>query len=236
MNTTDTYITSLLLGLAVAIIHATFQLGISVLTLLSGHSLGAKKAHSRLLRLNISYILGTFTVIFFVLLSFVVLNVSTVDPLLLWSISGIVASLTGFFVLLAYYRKGKGTLLWIPRSIAEYLSRRAKKTRNSVESFALGMMTTIAELPFAFASLFIASLEINSLPEVWHVSSIIIYGFIVSLPLIVITVMLGSGHRLSTLQRWRESNKIFLQYSAGIGLIVTSLYITVFYVMREMPR
>ena len=44
--------------LLAALTHASFQLSVSVLTLLSGHALGRKTAHMRLLRLTGGFILG----------------------------------------------------------------------------------------------------------------------------------------------------------------------------------
>ena len=41
-----------------ALIHASFQLSVSMLTLLSGHAIGAKTAHSKLLRLTNMFSLG----------------------------------------------------------------------------------------------------------------------------------------------------------------------------------
>jgi hypothetical protein len=46
-------------------------------------------------------------------------------------------------------------------------------------------------------------------------SSLIVWGFI------------GSGHALSRIQKWRESNKLFLQFAAGGGLLVLGFYVYV---------
>jgi hypothetical protein len=40
-------------------------------------------------------------------------------------------------------------------------------------------------------------------------------------------VLIGSGHSLSRIQRWREANKHFLQFAAGAGLIVLGGYLYV---------
>ena len=53
-----TTIASLAIILLAAIVHASFQLSISVLTLLSGHALGSSTAHHRLVRLSSGYIAG----------------------------------------------------------------------------------------------------------------------------------------------------------------------------------
>lgn len=41
-----------------ALIHASFQVSVSVLTLLSGHSIGAKHSQARVLRLTFGYVVG----------------------------------------------------------------------------------------------------------------------------------------------------------------------------------
>lgn len=234
MNVSDSFQTGILLFLAAALVHGTFQLGVSVLTLLSGHSLGAKKAHRRLLILNGGYIIGSLSMVALLLLSSVYVIDILITPSnerIIWSITGIVAALSGFFITLAYYRKGRGTLLWIPRMMAEYLSKRAKKTRSTSESFALGAMTVLAELPFALAPLLIAALVITNIAKDNSLAYITLYVFISGLPLLLIASLIGAGERLSVIQKWRESYKSFLQYSAGLGLILMSCYITAFYLL-----
>lgn len=234
--TLETLYVALILGIAVALVHATFQVGVSVLTLLSGHSLGAQKAHSRLLRLNGSYILGAFVMICLLLAS-LCYGLGLFDSesaRLLWLAAAMVATLTGYTLSLVYYRRGKGTLLWLPRSIASYLALRAKMTTSSVEAAALGAMTVVAELPFALACLLVAALLVLQTPSEYQLYAVLGYAALVCLPLGIVTALLGAGHRLSTIQRWRETNKSFLQYSAGLGLIVVAFYIFVFRTM-EIP-
>ncbi|MBC7746455.1 hypothetical protein H7Y40_00540 [Pedobacter sp.] len=227
--TLESMLTVLLLGVAVAVVHMMFQLGVSVLTLLSGHSLGAHKAHLRLLHLNASYIIGVYTTIVLVTLGLLTLtNVIGLSDHVLWLLTTVVAAVVGCAVCLVYYRRGKGTVLWLPRSIAEYLSKRAKKTKHGVEAAALGGMTVIAELPFLIAPLLIVSLLLKTESQQYQLGALLAYAFLVVIPLLVVTTLIGAGHRLSTIQRWREDNKSFLQYSGGLGLIVIALYLTVF--------
>lgn len=231
----DMISTSFLLLVAVALVHATFQLGVSVLTLLSGHSLGAKKAHRRVLSLNGSYLFGSLAMTLLILLSMVYIHgiiVTAFNVRIFWSVAGIIAALSGLLLLLAYYRKGKGTLLWIPRFMANYLTKRAKKTRSGIEAFALGATTVVAELPFSYAPFIIAALIISPQGEGAQLLYSAGYTLVTVLPLLVIIAMIGAGQRLSTIQKWRESQKSFLQYAAGIGLILIACYITAFYLME----
>ena len=56
MNQTDLF--SLLIILVAALTHASYQLSVSVLTLLSGHALNRKVSHRRVCGLAGSYTLG----------------------------------------------------------------------------------------------------------------------------------------------------------------------------------
>jgi len=58
-----------------------------------------------------------------------------VIPEYLWSIvCGILLGLA-IAVWLFYYRREKGTSLWIPRDFAEYLTNRTKSTKTIAEAF-----------------------------------------------------------------------------------------------------
>jgi len=121
-----------------ALIHASFQLSVSVLTLISGHSLSAKYSNKRALSLASSFILGVILMIFLLLssLSWVFMQIfQGVIPEYLWSIvCGILLGLA-IAVWLFYYRREKGTSLWIPRDFAEYLTNRTKSTKTIAEAF-----------------------------------------------------------------------------------------------------
>lgn len=214
-----------------AIIHSSFQLSISVLTLLSGHAIGARHSRARILKLTSSFIAGAviMTLLLLATLSFVIMNVFGGDtPQLVWaSASGLMIGV-GVAVWLYYYRKEQGTSLWIPRPIALFLTKRTKATKQSAESFSLGMMSVVGELLFIVAPLFLAALVLVQLPAVWQLFGILSYAFISALTLFTVWVLIGSGHKLSRIQKWREDNKGFLQFAAGAGLIILAIFTFVF--------
>ena len=187
-----------------------------------------------LLHLNFSYVTGVFVVVLALVLSvlYIVYALSPINTIILWVVSALIAFISGLSVLMGYYRRGKGTLLWLPRSLAEYLTERAKKTKRGVEAAALGGMTVVAELPFTVGIVLILTLIIKDFYFYTQLEVIVIYALIVTLPLLIITTMLGAGERLSRVQRWREANKDFFQYASGFGLLLISLYIVVFHVAR----
>lgn len=223
-------VTSLAIIILAALVHASFQLSVSVLTLLSGHALGRQTAHRRLLRMTASFIFGAavMTILLLTSSSYVLDAVLPgVTPMLLWAISCGAVIGVGISVWFFYYRDEPGTSIWIPRSFARFLDTRSKKTKESAEAFGLGLTSVISELIFVFAPIIIASLVLIRLAPAWQLVGILLYGMISLLPLIIVGMLIGGGHKLSHIQRWRESNKRFLQFAAGSGLFILGFYVYV---------
>lgn len=213
-----------------ALIHASFQLSVSMLSLMSGHAIGAKRSHAKLMRLIAGFIsgAGVMTMLLLSFSSLVMLHLfGNTAPKIVWIISCGVLFGVGVAVWLFYYRRQRGTTLWIPRGAAAYLSERTKETRRSAEAFGLGLTSVISELLFIVAPIVVSSLVIIHLPAVWQLTAIGIYTLISLLSLLIVSVLVGSGHKLSSIQRWREKNKVFLQFSAGIGLLILAFYLYV---------
>lgn len=224
------YLSSIAIVILAALVHASFQLSISVLTLMSGHAIGAKQSHTRLLKLTNGFVLGAsvmtlFTVSFVAYLANIFFG--TQAPLLVWAACcGILVGL-GVSVWLFYYRKSRGTSLWIPRSMARYMSDRSKQTKQSAEAFGLGLSSVAAEMLFIIAPVIVTALVLIHIPAAWQLLGIFVYTGISLLPLLIVNALIGSGHKLSSIQQWREKNKHFLQFSAGTGLLVLGFYIYV---------
>jgi hypothetical protein len=217
-----------------ALIHASFQLSVSVLTLLSGHAIGAKRSQAKVMRLASGFIFGVaiMTVLLLSFVALVLLHVFGTDtPRIVWAagcglLVGVAVAIWAF-----YYPHKKGTMLWIPRGIADYLTKRTKATKDSAEAFGLGLSSVIAELLFLIAPLVISALILIQLPALWQLVGIGIYTVISLLSLIIVWVMIGSGHTLAGIQKWRETNKHFMQFAAGLGLIVLGFYVYVSEIM-----
>jgi hypothetical protein len=213
-----------------ASIHASFQLSVSVLTLMSGHAIGAKTSHTKLLRLTSGFLFGAgvMTMLILSFSSFVLGTFfGTSTPLVVWAIvCGILAGL-GLSVWLFYYRQGRGTSLWLPRGMAKYLHDRSKATKQSGEAFGLGLSSVAAELLFVVGPVVVSSLVLIHLSPDLQLLGVLLYTFISLLPLLIVGGLIGSGHKLSGIQKWRESNKRFMQFAAGSGLLILGVFIYV---------
>lgn len=223
-------IDSLVIIAIAALIHASFQLSVSMLTLLSSHTIGSKRSHARLMGLSGAFTTGVLVMTILLLATialFAQLVLGTGDVTLAWiTACGLLFGL-GAAVWIFYYRKEQGTTLWLPRGMARYLSDRTKATKQSAEAFGLGVSSVLAELLFIFAPVLVAALVLAGLDTNLQLAGIILYASLSLFPLVVINSLIGSGHKISHIQRWREDNKSFLQFMAGGGLIALGFYIYV---------
>jgi hypothetical protein len=213
-----------------ALIHTSFQLSVSMLTLMSGHAIGNKSSHAKLLRLTNMFSFGValMTVLLLSVIAFVLQQYITaaIPPVVWASVCGLLIGL-GVAVWAFYYRRTPGTSLWLPRSMARYLSDRTKSTKQSAEAFSLGMSSVIAEFIFIFAPITVSALALLQLDPGMQIVGVALYAFISLLSLLVVNGLIGSGHKLSRIQKWREDNKRFLQFAAGSGLLILGFYLYV---------
>lgn len=230
---TPVIISSLAIIVFAALVHASFQLSVSVLTLLSGHSLGRKTTHRRLLGLMNNFITGV-TILTILLLStlayyFTILinHSAATEQLLAAIICGLLIGL-GIATWAFYYRRGQGTALWLPRNSAKFLIDRTKSTHSGAEAMSLGMMSVVGELLFVIAPMAAAALAIVTLPGLWwQMVGVLIYVIFSALSLEIVYTLVGGGHKLSRIQAWREKNKGFLQFAGGGSLLILAAFLLV---------
>lgn len=225
----DTFTAFAIITLA-ALVHASFQLSVSMVTLLTGHALGTRTRQMKVVRLTNSFSLGAtvMTLLMLTTSSYILSQFFPITtPVFVWSIICGIAIGVGVAIWAFYYRPKAGTALWIPRGVARYLTSRAKATQLSAEAFGLGLNSVLAEIIFVFAPILIASLMIIRLSPALQILGLAVYVVVAMLTLLVVTTLIGSGHHLSSIQHWRENNKRFLQFSAGSGLIILGFFLYV---------
>jgi cytochrome c biogenesis protein CcdA len=217
-----------------ALIQASFGLGVSMLTLLSGHLLSASESRRRLHHLSAAYIFGSLLTVATGLIVAVYLftqwSFASIQEF--WAILTGASVGVGLAVRLFYYRWDKScTRLWLPRRAAEYLYQRTKITRRTFEAFILGVGSIVAELIFIAAPLLIAGNLISELNGWQQTLAIVVYLSIAILPLLILFASNASGRKVSAFQKWREKNKKFLQVMAGTLLIMLGFYLLTYKVL-----
>jgi len=225
-----TILDALIIVAVAALIHASFQLSVSMLTMLSSHAIGAKRSHARLLGLTNAFTFGVMTMTILVLSTISLIMQLSLDAhahMIAWvATCGLMFGL-GITIWIFYYRREQGTTLWLPRGLARYLSDRTKATKQTAEAFGLGISSVVAELLFIIAPILVSALVLVQLSPIWQLVGITLYSAISLLPLFIVSGLIGSGHKISHIQRWREQNKSFLQFIAGGGLVALGFYLYV---------
>ena len=218
------------------VVHATLQLSLGALVLLYHESLG-KHIKIKTKRLASNYILGAMLLIGLILTAMCYfISVLTAGNLSLEAL----AIVTGILIALAisvwffYYRSGRSTELWLPKTVSRYINRRAGKTESNVEAFALGMLANFAQLPFSLVLFLVAADSVLLLPAYWQILGIFLYTMIAISPLAFLRFSVRKGKTVAEIQKWRNKNKNFFKVLAGCGFLTLALFLVAFKLLKDV--
>lgn len=216
-----------------AVIHATLQLSLGALLLLYHASLG-KHVRKKTKNLVDSYIAGIGTLVFLALgaVAFV-LDRYFEKPLYVEELIIVVGMLVALAIAMwmFYYRRGKSTELWLPRSVARFIDRRAKATNNNTEAFSLGVLTSLAETPWTIVLLVVAANSLLALPPLYQILALALYTIVSIVPLAVLRLVIRKGQTVVDVQRWRVKHKTFFRILTGIGFATLAFFLFTFEVL-----
>lgn len=219
--------------LLAAIVHASLQCDLGALMLLYHASLG-KHIKKKTKGLVSCYILGSAFLICLMLSTAVFLIATLTNSSLsirsLAVLSGVLLMLA-LLIWLFYYRTRQSTELWLPKSVAKYINRRAKLTESNIEAFSLGMLTAFAEMPFSFVLLIVAGDAVVLLPFEWQFVSVLVYTLVAILPLLVLRFFIRRGSTVVDVQKWRVKNRNFFKMLSGMLFLTLAIFMIAFKVM-----
>lgn len=216
-----------------AVVHATLQLELGTLLLLYHASLG-KHVRKKTRRLVSSYIAGIGTLVFLSLAAIgFILDRYFGKALYAEELLIVVGMLVALAVAawLFYYRMGKSTELWLPRTVARFIDRRAKMTNSNTEAFSLGMLTSFAEMPFTLVLLVVAANGILKLPMLYQLLALVLYTLITIIPPIILRLSIRKGQTVVSVQRWRVKHKTFFRLLTGAGFVALGFFVFAFEVL-----
>ncbi|MFV0484897.1 MAG: hypothetical protein ACK5MU_01545 [Candidatus Saccharimonadales bacterium] len=212
------------------LVHASLQLGLGCLLLLYHESMG-KHIRARTRGLVSSFISGVGIIVFLLLSTacFLVINLfeSAFSTEILAVVIGILTALA-IVMWFLYYKSGKTTELWLPKSVAHFVDNRAKVTNSNTEAFSLGVLTCFAEMPFIMILLLVAGNSILELPVEYRALAVAGYTIVTIIPLIILRLAIRSGKTVVDIQKWRMKNKTFLRVISGAGFFILGLFIFAF--------
>lgn len=130
-----------------------------------------------------------------------------------------------------YYRRGKSTELWLPRSVARFIDKRAKLTNSNTEAFSLGLLTSLAEMPFTLVLFVVAANSTMVLPPMYQILAVAMYTLITIIPPVVLRFAIRKGQTVVSIQRWRVKHKTFFRLLTGVGFLVLAFFLFTFEVL-----
>lgn len=216
-----------------AVIHATLQLELGTLLLLYHASLG-KHVKKRTKNLVSSYIAGVGSLVFLGIAAVAfILDRYFEKPLWTEELIIVVAMLVALAIATwgFYYRRGRSTELWLPRSVARFIDKRAKETNSNTEAFSLGVLTSLAEMPFTLVLTVIAANSILALPTPYQLLAVVLYTVVAITPPIIVRLAVRRGQTIADIQRWRVKHKNFLKIITGVGFLVLGFFLFGFEVL-----
>lgn len=131
---------------------------------------------------------------------------------------------------LLYYRRGKNTELWLPRSFSRFIARKAKATDDTIEAFSLGTLSAFAEMPMSIAIFFIAANCILTVSAHLQLVALLAYLLIVALPMLALKFYVRTGNNAVMAQRWRIKNKTFIRFVSSLSFMMLSVFVLTFWV------
>ena len=210
------------------LIQALMQLTPGVFTLFYHYALG-KNSANKADDLSLHFILGTITFIVIIWLliyaSIFTIFYDKVEPypaFLPWLMAGIflAESIASLFF---YYRKGKFTTLFIPRSIAKNLDSHAQKIKTRSDAFILGFFSGIPELIFTIPLYIISAIELMRFNFPLRPIFVIIYIIISIIPLFIIRTLYRHDHTLAKIEHTRIRAKLFIRIFFCISFLLLAL-------------
>ena len=216
-----------------AVIHATLQLSLGALLLLYHASLG-KHVRKKTRFLVDSYISGRGMLVFLgVAATIFILDRYFEKPLYIEELIIVVGMLVALAIAawFFYYRRGKSTELWLPRSVARFIDKRAKTTNSNTEAFSLGVLTSLAEMPFTIVLFVVAANSILVLPHLYQILAVAMYTVITIIPPVALRLAIRKGQTVVDIQRWRVKHKMFFRLLTGIGFLALGFFLFTFEVL-----
>ena len=217
----------------VGIVQCSLQLSLGGLILLYHASMG-KHRRRKTRHLSSAYILGAMIISFLAVcacgfLITALFKSALKAEYLLICLGKFLAS--ALVMWLFYYRRGRSTELWLPRSFARFIQKRARKTNDSIEAFSLGMLSSFAELPLSIALYVLAANCILSISAQYQLFVLFGYISLITLPLLVLKLRVKSGKNVVEVQKWRIRNKAFIRIISGSGFLVLATFIYTYWVL-----
>ncbi len=219
--------------LLAALVHASLQLQLGSLLLLYHASLG-KHVRRKTKTLVSCYIAGIGTLVFLSVAAICFIFDRCFGKALYPEEIVIVVSMLIALAVIVwgfYYKRGKSTELWLPRTVARFIDKRVRETNSNTEAFSLGVLTSLAEMPFTLALFIVAANSVLKLDGLWQIVAVVLYTAIAIAPPIILRLAVRRGETIADIQRWRVKHKSFMRVISGVGFLILGTFLFAFEVL-----
>ena len=203
------------------------------------HYASAKNSRDNTLKLSGFFVVGhmMMTMVILFLIYFILYHFLLDNPLLnvnifYWVIAGILALLS-LFLFFFYYRRGKGTRLFLGRKLAKNISLRARNaSKKPSDVFALGMTAGIFELIFVLPVYVVVILEIINFESDNILYQPLLFFTFVILSMASTFAMRGQFYRkrknLAEIHRAQVKNRTFYRIMLSASFLLLAVFIVSF--------
>ena len=213
---------SVIIVVLVMLVFGLMQLTPSVFSIFC-HAMLSKKSMKKADDLMICFVLGAeFFVAAIWLLIYLVFFAFGVNAILWWVLAGAMM-VAGLMFWLFYFRKSKGTELFVPKKWSKNLVRMAEKTRGRMDAFWLGFFTAVPELVFTLPLFAVSALAVQSAATLPRASLMIIFVIVAVAPLLTVYAMFRAGNNLADVMRLRMYFKPMVRITVPILFLVLAI-------------
>ena len=182
------------------------------------HYASGKYPAKKVSDLSIFFILGveTLPVLVFIILSFasralLFTDITLTENITIATIAGLLFALS-FSIFFFYFRRSKGTELFISRKTAKRFIRRASNVKKRSNAFFLGLTSGLPELIFTLPLYLIIFIEASNNFKVTSSSAILLaFVLFIIAPIFLTYAYFRNGNNLANFERLRVKNKFFFR-------------------------
>lgn len=145
---------------------------------------------------------------------------------LAWGFAGLLIALA-VFCLIFYYRRGKGSKLFIPRTYSEAIDHNAKTVKNRSGAFLLGLLSSSCELILTLPLYLIVAVQILKIESLGLPANLIAIVFILApiVPLFFTYWQYRYGYNLADIMKRRSKIKPFIRITLSICYSILAILI-----------
>lgn len=218
--------TSVGIVILVMLIQALLQLTPGVFAIWYHYALG-KNSKNKTLELSGYFTAGVeFVVAIFMIVIYLTTLTIPNDDLANLILAGISIAMS-LFVFFKYYRKGRGTELFISRQCANNLYKKARSARKKSDIFVLGVVAYLNELFLTLPLLIILAMQTTFFTTSQQIVFFIMYILAAIMPICIIRNGFLHDKNLADIQKMRVKNKNFYRIFIGFAYITIAILIIV---------